>query len=219
MSSSSATVGERGEKVSSRGPGMGILERLIVVLVPLAVAAGAAVVLLVTVGLIDEAQLGVFGPIVSQLTRAAGDSRWNRVAVAVVSVCVGALSALIALRALGAGSGAGPARDSGQRHILAMDEKGIVVVEAAGVSTVAAAAASRVAGVMNVEVKVVGRGASPVRLVVTARVSAAVELRRVGEEIRRRAAEAVQSLVGIDVREVVVKLDVVPLEELGRALQ
>jgi uncharacterized alkaline shock family protein YloU len=100
-----------------------------------------------------------------------------------------------------------------------MDEKGIVVVEAAGVSTVAAAAASRVAGVMNVEVKVVGRGASPVRLVVTARVSAAVELRRVGEEIRRRAAEAVQSLVGIDVREVVVKLDVVPLEELGRALQ
>jgi len=185
----------------------------VVGLVLCAVAAGAAVVFLVSVGLIrgeqvlaDEATRQVF------LGRIQAVSGLDRVLLAGASALVGMGAVTLLLRRF-----TGPSVPA-SRHILAADDRGVILVASPGIASVVEAAVMRTPGVVETEVKVSGSGRAPVRLRVVVLVFGTDELKRIGDEVRAAARTAVERQVGIEVSEVVVDVQVIRPEELEREL-
>lgn len=177
----------------------------------------AAVVFLTAAELIDTKGWMVLGVSLKDLLPLGRDAYGlGRVAVAAGSLLVGLVCLAMVFRGLASGAGAGDMRG---RHILVADDKGMVMVETRGIVAVATAAVMRIRGVMDVQVEIIGQGASPIRLKLTTHISAAAEVKKVADEARLKALAAVESLVGIDVRESVAKVEVVPLEQVGRMLE
>lgn len=190
-------------------------DRLIVWLLLLAIAVIAAMVFLFTIGLFSLAEALPDGAVferwlrLEQLPYGSG-----RFLVGAISLLVGLIASVLLLRRLV------PARGrTGEQHVLLADDHGVVVVEKKGIAAVAVAAVQRVNGVVDVEVRVIGSGAAPLRLIVRTWVHAAAELKRAGDEVRQKAKQAVEHLIGIEVNDVLVKLEVVPLEDLGRIVE
>ncbi|MFO8072205.1 MAG: alkaline shock response membrane anchor protein AmaP [Polyangia bacterium] len=104
-------------------------------------------------------------------------------------------------------------------HILEADEGGFVVVDSRSISTIAAQAAMSVQGVIDVEVAVKGTGTSPVRLKVEAGVYPGANVKRCGNEVREAVRRTVETLVGIDVRDVTIKAYVIETDALARVMR
>lgn len=192
-----------------------IAERALVWLLLLALAGAAAYVFLGTLGLVDMGLRTPFGWTLAEGLRLKDDpTGLNRLGLGAVSLVVGLLLCGMMIRRLFGGGGQGP-----QRHILSSDASGMVLIESRSISTVAETALRRIPGVTDARVQVVGAWAEPVRLKIIVWASAAAEIKEVCEEARARAAEAVTSQVGLEVKDVLVKPEVVPLEQVGRMLE
>jgi hypothetical protein len=191
----------------------GLMLGLVANLLFAAIAVVAAVVLLVSVGLVDGASIPGLGPQVDQLLSADTANALSRRALAFgTSALVGLFSVSVLLRGIGKATVAPP------KMVLSADENGMVLVDAKGISVVASEPLMNIPGVLDVHVEAVGNGEPPIRLRVNIVVSGAAELKKVGDEARQRAADAVQNLVGIEVQAVVVNFDVVPLRDLSRRM-
>lgn len=191
-----------------------LLERLLSWLLLLGLVAGSAFVFLGTLGLTN---LHIWTPFGQNLDRMLGLTQdptgGQHVTVGALSLFAGLLLSGLAVRRL-FGSGT-----SEQRHILSADEQGMVVVEDRGISAVAEAAVHRLPGVVGCRVQVAGKGAAPIRLKVVLWASAAAELKALGDEARARAALAVEQLVGLKVHSVLLRVEVVALDEVRRILE
>ena len=183
--------------------------RIFGVLLGLLVAVAAAYVFLAAVGAADPRFLARVGFPVARL--ADKSMPGFRAAVAAGSLVIGLLALALMFR--------GGGKPVSNVHVLTADERGLVVVDNRGVCTVAAEAARRSPGVLGVTARVTGTGAAPVRVELTLSASAAAELKNVGDAARTTAADAIERLIGLKVQDVIVKILVVPLEELGRRVE
>lgn len=201
---------------AGRGAGRSWLGQAIVTLLAVAIAAAAAVVFLVAVGLVDSARI-IPNPDLRAALLGFADSgtALSRVAVAAGAAVVGLISLALARGRLFPGAPAAPAA----RHIVSADDKGVVMVTTAGIATVAESAALRAPGVVRAHARVSGRGSAPVRLHIRVQCFGSADLKRAGREARELASDAVQRLVGIDVTDTNVELIVIPPEEAARVLE
>ena len=203
---------QRRRPVARRGQGAGsAADRVLVTLVLLAVAIAATGVFLVSSRLLSAQQLlpyyGLQQQLLGWIERLSG---LQRIGVAGGALAVGVIALAWLLR------GFSRERSSAGRHVLSADERGFVIVDAAGVASVAEAAALRAQGVLDAVARVRGAGAAPIHLSLLVAVHHGTNIREAGEAVRQRATEAVEQLVGLKVRETVVQVDVLSLDQLDR---
>lgn len=134
----------------------------------------------------------------------------------VIVAAVAAVVAVVALVALVRSSGHG-AGTSG-RHVLVADDQGYVLVENKGIESVACAAALRAPGVVEAEIEVLGESGSPIRLTAVVGVYPGAQIEDAGRAARKLVRRAVETLVGLEVSDVVVSVHVLDPEEFGRGL-
>lgn len=217
MAAQTTTKTQTASAAWSAAPRGFLVDRVVVAILLVCIALAAAGVFLTAIGLLRPMQL------VPDAGKALEDTILlrtlpygiGRVIAGATAAVVGLVAVLLLLRRIVPGT----PRPSTQHHILSADEQGLVIVDKRGISAVAGAAVQRIPGVVDVNVRVIGGGTSAVRLVVRTWVHAGAELQSVGDEAREGAREAVEKLVGLDVRDVVVRLHVVPLEDLDRVVE
>jgi len=193
-----------------------LFERTLLWLLLIALIGAAAYIFLGTLGLVDMGLRTPFGWTLAEGLRLKDDpTGLNRLGVGAISLVMGLfLCGTLIRRITGGGGSSGP-----QRHILSADQGGMVLIESRSISTVAETSLKRIPGVTDARVQVVGAWAEPVRLKVIVWASAAAEIKELCEEARKRAADAVENQIGLDVKDVLVKPEVVPLEQVGRMLE
>jgi hypothetical protein len=190
-------------------------EKIVFVLLILLIAAAAALIFLGAIGAVSLAHTLPYGAQIEKVVFfSALPGPMGRVLAAGASGAVGLLAFVVLFRRL-----TGSARRPEARHVLISDERGYVFVEKRGISTVGISAIKRVHGVVDADVRVIGGGAAPVRLAIRVGLHAGAELIATGEKVRAAAIDAVEKLVGLEVHDVLVKVDVIPLEDLDRLVQ
>lgn len=193
----------------------GALGKLLV----LAIAAASAAVFLVTTGLIDGANLLPYDALRDQLLGFAESATGtDRIVIIVTSLAVGIASLCWIGRGL---LRRGGSRASLGRQLvpLAMDERGVVLVDTRGICTIAETAVLRTGGLLDADVRVHARPPSPLRIRVKALAFSSIDLKQAGETARRHVRESVEQMVGLEVGEVVVSIEVLAPGEFGRGLQ
>jgi len=136
-----------------------------------------------------------------------------RISLAVGSAVLGLLALAVLFKKIAGGD------RQGLPHLLAADEKGMVMVETESICTVVTATALRVSGVMDASVQVGGTWASPVQLKVKIWLSPFADHKDTGEEVRDRAVDAVTRLVGLDVQDCQVTIKTLAPNDMGRMLE
>lgn len=193
--------------------GSGIADRLIAALALLVVAATGVLVFLLSLRVVSPAQLsGGWAP-AEQLFRIPTQlSGWSAVATVAVSVvtAVGALSLLV-----GRLTGSGGQVFSAGHHVVDSDDLGFVLVETAGVASIVERAVLGVGGVADCVAQIRGTGSSPVRVILHIGVQPRTAIQRAGAQARETAKQAIEQLVGLEVRDVHVKAHVMDADELG----
>ena len=196
------------------GQGAFLFERMLLWLLLLVIIGASAYIFLGTIGLVDMGIRTPFGWTLAEGLRLKNDpTGLNRLGVGAASLVVGLLFCGMLIRRLTGGGSQGP-----QRHILSADQGGMVLIESRSICTVAETVVRRVPGVTDVRVQVVGAWAEPVRLKLIVWASAAADIKDLCEEARKRAADAVVNQVGLEVKDVLIKPEVVPLDQVGRML-
>ncbi len=181
----------------------------------LAVVLGSAVVFLVAAGWVDPGRLlgdWALGHELLDFAQRAEGPRQLWVAGGALLIGVLALVLLLYPRS--------PLRrGSASMHLLSMDERGFVVVDSQGIASVAAQAAASVQGVLEADADVRGTGMSPVRLQVLVGVLPGTGVKQIGDQVREAVREAVETLVGVQVRDVSARVEILEPEALHRVLQ
>lgn len=191
----------------------GGLARLLLALLLLALGVGAALMLMVVLGVLSPGQVaGRWDPALRALEAASSGDWTDRLMMAGISGAVGLFSLTWLLRLLG-----GPRRNIGV-HLLTADSQGFVVVDSKGVATIAAQAARSTAGVVEATAIVSGVGTEPVRLKIDVGVHPGANIKEAGDQARRRVHETVERLVGIEVKDVAVSVRVMEADQLSRLL-
>ncbi len=188
--------------------------RFFMIIVVFTLACASAAVFLVTIGVLSP--LDVVGQW-SQGSRLLGAlahvSPLERLVYASIALLCGVLLLVILLHQGSA------RRDPSTLHMLGSDDKGFVVIDSQGIASIASHAALSARGVVDVNVRVQGNGRSPVRLRVSIGVYPGADAKRAGEEAREAVADAVESLVGIKVRDVIVAIEVLQPDRLSRLVR
>jgi hypothetical protein len=135
-----------------------------------------------------------------------------RVAVAGVSGLAGLGLTLLMVRRFSAPRTASLGRASG--YIVLDDARGFVVVEPDAIAALAGSSLRRISGIADRDIRVSGPTTGPVRLHVRAVAINGIDLKRLGERIRQSTRQAVEELAGLEVQDVIVRLDVVPSASL-----
>lgn len=192
-----------------------VLDRLIVGSLSLGVALAAALVLLTALGLLGLGELLPGGTeIEDALMLPSLPYRSGRLVTGFLAALVGLGAVLLLIRRIF------PAvPPAGAHHVLSADELGLVIVDKRGISAVVQAAVERIPGVVECSARVLGQGSGPVRMHVRVWAHAGAELKRTGDEARAATKQAVEALVGLEVLDVLVQLQVVPLEKLERIVE
>lgn len=191
-----------------------LFERSLIWLFLLIITGAAAYIFLGTLGLADMGLRTPFGWTLAEGLRLKSDpTGLNRLGVGAGSLVVGLLFCGMLIRRI-----FGKPRIP-QKHILSADAGGMVLIDSRGVSSVVEGAVKRTPGVVDARVQVVGSWAEPVRLKIIVWASAAAEIKELCEDARDRASEAVQNQIGLEVKDVLIKPEVVPLEQVGRMLE
>lgn len=175
----------------------------------LGIAALAAFAFMVGLGALDAGLIGL-GSVGSYLEGNAG----LRVGVMGGAAGVGIVALALMLRRSSATGGS-----LSSRHIIAMSERGVVLVNTESVSTLAMLAVRQQAGVLGADVRVRGGGSAPVRLLVRAAVMPGTRLAVVGESSQAAAREAIERLAGLTVQDVHVEVQVAATSDLERVLE
>lgn len=190
--------------------------RLPASLLAIAIAAVAAVILLLALGVVAPADVSLGADQLEDRLAALHDAPVaTRAAFGAGALAVGLIAIAVALRLLGPGS----SRGSGAAlHVLASDDRGFVVVDSRGIAIVAEEAAHTAPGVVNAEVDVTPRSATQVKLRVEVDVYPGANVKQAGNEARERARQAVEELVGIEVGAISASTHVLEPEEMARVL-
>jgi hypothetical protein len=191
-----------------------VLDRLIVGLLLLAIALGAAGVFLNTLGLFSLAWLPGGQAFERAILLPGLPHNLGPFVAGLCAVVVGLGAVLLLFRRIVPSTPA-----AGTHHVLSADDHGVVLVDKRGISTVAESAVERVNGVVDSRVRVIGQGSAPVRLHVRIWIHAGADLKRAGDEARATARRSVEELVGLEVLDALVQLHVVPLEDLEKVVQ
>ncbi len=190
------------------------LEALLSLIVALGITFICAVIFVVAIDVIDGKAWTVLGVSLYELLHLHKDpDNVVRISLAVGSAVIALLSLAVLFRRVAGGD----RREL--PHLLAADEKGMVMVETESICTVVTATALRVTGVLDAQVSVSGEWASPVQIKVTVSVSPFAEHKDTGEKVRDRATEAVVQLVGLDVQDCTVTLKTIAPNDMGRMLE
>ncbi len=191
---------------TSPSPGSG--GRAVSSLIFLFIAAAAATGFMIAAQLVsaDELRLEILGDWLR-------DDTMRQVSFAAGSLGVGILALALALRRPSLQQA-----DEAKRHVVAMDDKGVVFVSSHSVSALATAAV-RQAGALDAEVRVKGVGAGPVRLQVRAVVMPGKALPEFGRAAQDAARDAATRLAGLEVQDVNVELVVAAPENMERILR
>ena len=194
------------------------LDGLVVGLLLVAIAVVAAGLFLITMGLVEPKAL-IPDASLRQFTLGwlNGSAPWVRLAVAGGSLVSGVLALGAVLSRLRP-DGTPPTRRGGDVHVLTSDDRGVVFVARRGIEGVARAGAASAPGVADVDAQVRTRGPHAVALRLHVLALPGVDLKRAGELAQERAADAVQRLVGLEVKDVAVRIEVLPPEELSEGL-
>lgn len=188
-----------------------LLWRIIADLLFLIIALAAAVVFLMSIGLVDFGAVPGLGAFVQKVLIADAETAMARRLLAVSgSAIVGLLAVSVLLRGYGRG------RPRPKKVVVMASECGLVVVDPKGICLVAAEPVLKIPGVLDVKAETIEKEDAPIRLKLHIAVSAAAELKKVGDEAVRLSAEAVEQLIGIDVQAVLVEFKVVPVHDLRR---
>jgi uncharacterized alkaline shock family protein YloU len=183
-------------------------------LVVLALVGASIIIFLVTVGLLQPEHLAPGWEPADQLLRFAVDAQGlAMVPIAAVTLVV----AILGLALLSAPLSR--SQRSSSLHLLSSDERGFVVVDSQGIARIAELAAVSASGVIDAEVGIRGSGMSPVRVRVDVGVVPGANIKQTGVDVQEAVRDAVENLVGIDVRDVNTTVHVMEPEGFGRLLQ
>lgn len=212
-SSATQSKQRRGQVTQSEGSGEAA-QKLLLGITLLGLTGVCAVIFVTAAEVIDGSAWTILGRSLNELLHLNKDPDGViRISLAVGSLVVGLLSMVVLFRRITG------ADRTDLPHLLAADETGMVMVETESIATVASAAALRVPGVMKTRVRVAGSWAMPVQLRVTVWLSPFAEHKHTGEQVRDRATEVVQRLVGIDVTDCQVNIKTVAPNDMGRMLE
>lgn len=190
-------------------PSPDLLPRLVVTVLLVIFASTAATVLLLALGLLPpSAVVSVFAPIGDVLRSVPAADVADRGliagAAALLGVCALALIAW-APRAI---------RRRMVRHVLDVDEKGLIVIGTESVETVALISAIKSAGVLDARVSVSGRSTGPVRVAIRVDALPGTDLKQLGADVRDTVRRNVEQLVGLQVSDARVEVQVAEFEDL-----
>ena len=188
-----------------------VTARVMAFLMLLGLAIVSAAVFLIALGLVQPLVVSdAFAKLGGTLGAVATVDRFDRVVIAVVAALVGliALSLLVARQRL-------PAERMPACHVVQSDDKGLVLIGAESVESVASQTALRVAGVLDARARVRGRATGPIRLKLRVDVLPGTDVKRIGPRVQDSVMRSVQEGVGLDVRDAVVEVRVVDLEQLA----
>ena len=203
-----------GQTHNTEGGGGRTVELLLAGLVLLGITFICAVIFVASIDIIDGKAWSVIGISLEELLRLNKDPDGViRISLIIGSAVVGLLSLAVLFRKISGGD------RQGLPHLLAADEKGMVMVETESICTVVTATALRVSGVMDANVRVIGSWASPVQLKVKIWLSPFADHKDTGEQVRDRAVEAVTRLVGVDVQDCQVTIKTIAPDDMGRMLE
>jgi hypothetical protein len=186
------------------------LETAIVVVVLGAVALLSALVFVLAIGLLEPS--AVFGDaalrdaVLGPITADAG----SRALFAAGSLAIGLGALTLLLRRTSRRS-----RPESGAHVVSSGDAGLVVISNSGVASLIHHAVLRTRGVVEAEVQVKGRGAAPIGIRVDTVARAGTDLEQTGSAVRDAARSAAERLGGLEVGDVVVKLDVLSPEDMG----
>ena len=196
------------------GGGGRALEVLLTGLLLLGVTFICAVVFVAAIDIIDGKAWTILGVSLEELLHLNKDPDGVvRISLAIGSALLGLLALAVLFRKVAGGE------RRGLPHLLAADEKGMVMVETESICTVVTATTLRVPGVMDTKVDVAGSWASPVQLKVKIWLSPFADHKDTGEQVRDRATEAVTRLVGVDVQDCQVSIKTIAPDDMGRMLE
>ena len=190
------------------------LYRVLGWLVVLALVSAAIIVFLVAVGLLEPDQLTPGWEPASQLLAFAVDARGAAIApIAALALAVAIIGIVVLIAPLAR------TRSNASIHLISSDERGFVVVDSLGIARIAELAAVSTPGVVEAEVGIRGSGMSPVRVHVDVDVVPGTNLKETGADVQQAVREAVEKLVGVEVRDVNTAVHVLEPEGFGRLLQ
>lgn len=195
----------------------GIAQRTITTLLAglfaLLLALLSAASLVIAAGLVGRAQIPMGSIVLDDLFAAVGGLSWfERFGLGSASFVSGVLAVYLMLRAVGVRA------PRASLHVLEVDERGLVAIDARGIETIAVQAALGSQGVLDARAEVRGDGLSAARIKVEIAVMPGVKVKEAGLLARDAVREAVEELVGIDLRDVSVKAHVLSPQALSEAL-
>jgi len=203
---------------SKRWSARAIADRVIASLALLTLAAICALVFMLALGVVSPAQLaGGWQPGADALSPIPALTGWPRLAVLGGSLGLGLL-ALLTMLSSATRAPRGLRRIGATQHVVDADELGVVVVDTRGVASVIERSVLADRGVVECEAKVRGDGRSPVEIVLHVGVQPGTPIQTAAASARQSAEEAVERLVGLDIRAVHARVRVLEAEELGRRL-
>ncbi|MBT3220008.1 MAG: hypothetical protein HN348_13040, partial [Proteobacteria bacterium] len=168
-----------------------LLWRILVDLLFLVIAFAAALVFLMAIGFVDYGSVPRFGDVVIGFL---GDeesfrARWLLLLSGSPLVGIGAVHILL--------RGYGRGRTKPRKVVVSAAEDGLVVVDPKGICLIAAEPVLKIPGVLDVKASTIEKADAPIRLKLHVTVSAAAELKKVGDEACSVSAAAVEKLDGI----------------------
>jgi hypothetical protein len=193
----------------------GVLDRLVSTLALLALAGAAALVFLLALGVLSPAQLGGGWEPAARLFAAPSQlSGWPRLAVLGGALVVGLGALALMVGRPGAPRASGLPRAG--HHVVTSDDLGFVVVDTQGVSAIVERAVLSARGVVECAADIRGAGDAPVRVILTVGVRPGTAVQDAADLAREAARDAVERLLGLEVRDVSAKVSVLDADALGR---
>jgi len=192
------------------------LERVVTATLLLLLALGGTITLLLATQLVVPADLVAPGQLAAPLLGDLGALARRNPEIAGLGGAALGLGCLLLLvmRMNGRTSG----RRRARQHLLEVDDEGFVMVDSRGVGVIAAQAGSRARGVIDCAVQVFDEGTAAVSVETDVYVSPGTSVKSSAQEVRASVRGAIERLIGLEVRQVAVKIHVLEPEAMTRAV-
>ncbi len=187
---------------------------LIATLLWLLIAAAAGLIAGLALGWISFAALTASIPHSEALLQFTQQhSGANQFVLVICASTIALVSLWMALRSLFGTTAKNP-----ERHLLSVEDHGVVMVESRSISAIVMHAVRRISGILEARVALSRGGTDPLRIRVDAQVYPGTDLTRVGQAVREAAYDSVDELVGVPIESVRVHMHVVDSKKLGSLL-
>lgn len=196
-----------------RGQPGGLGYNLVISAVFLALAGSAAVAFLVALGAVTPSEIAGDWELGYQLLLQVEDQPWQARALTVAGAGIAGLLCLAVMAHQWA-----PARARAAFHMLDADDRGFVVVDSRGIAVVAEQAAMSAQGVIGAQAVIKGSGTTPIRVNIRVDLYPGANIKRAGTQVREAVAQAMEELVGLEVRDITVNTHIVESDLMTRVL-